>query len=41
MWPVYKKQIDTLFCRHLGAREAEAIAATFEKMIDPFRKEAL
>lgn len=38
MWPVYKKQIDTLFGRHLDAREAEAIAATFDKMIDSLRK---
>ncbi len=38
MWPVYKKQIDTLFGAHLGAREAEAIAATFEKMIDSFKR---
>src|SRR5712675_3242095 len=27
MWPVYKKQIDTLFGKHLEAREANAIAA--------------
>src|SRR5258706_6763328 len=26
MWPVYKKQIDTLFGKHLEAREANAIA---------------
>jgi DNA-binding MarR family transcriptional regulator len=38
MWPVYKKQIDTLFGAHLGAREAEAIAASFEKMIDSFKR---
>ena len=38
MWPVYKKQIDTLFGAHLGAREADAIAATFEKMIDSFKR---
>jgi len=34
MWPVYKKQIDTLFGKHLEAREAETLAATFETMID-------
>ncbi len=33
MWPVYRKQIDTLFGKHLSAREAELIAAVFEKMI--------
>ena len=38
MWPVYKKQIDTLFGKHLEAREAEAIAATFDKMIDSFKR---
>jgi len=37
MWPVYKKQIDNLFGKHLEAREAEAIAATFETMIDSMR----
>jgi DNA-binding MarR family transcriptional regulator len=40
MWPVYKKQIDTLFGAHLGTREAEAIAATFEKMIDSFKRKS-
>ena len=39
MWPVYKKQIDQLFGKHLDAREAEAVAAAFEKMIDSTRKE--
>lgn len=34
MWPVYKKQIDTLFGKHLKAREAETLAATFETLID-------
>lgn len=37
MWPVYKKQIDTLFGKHLEAREAEAIAAAFETMIDSMK----
>ena len=41
MWPVYKKQIDTLFGKHLEAREAEAIAATFDKMIDSFKRKTL
>jgi len=40
MWPVYKKQIDTLFGKHLEAREAQAIAATFETMIDSLRGKA-
>lgn len=39
MWPVYRRQIDLLFGKHLEAREAECIAASFEKMIDPLRKE--
>ena len=38
MWPVYKKQIDTLFGKHLEARESKAIAATFDKMIDSFKR---
>ena len=33
MWPVYKKQIDALFGKHLGAREAEQLAVTFERVI--------
>lgn len=33
MWPVYRKQIDALFGKHLGAREAEQLAATFERII--------
>ena len=39
MWPVYKQQIDTLFGKHLGAREAENLAATFETMIQTMRGE--
>ena len=37
MWPIYRKQIDTLFGKHLEAREAESLAATFETMIDSMR----
>ena len=37
MWPVYKKQIDTLFGRHLAARDAETVAENFEKMIDSLK----
>ena len=37
MWPIYKKQIDTLFGKHLEAREAESLAATFETIIDSMR----
>lgn len=33
MWTVYRKQIDAHFGKHLGAREADALAATFEKII--------
>ena len=40
MWPVYKKQIDTLFGRHLAARDAETVAETFEKMIDSLKGKA-
>ena len=34
MWPVYKKQIDTLFGKHLDAREADLICTAFERIID-------
>ena len=34
MWPVYKKQIDTLLGKHLDKREADLISATFERIID-------
>ena len=34
MWPVYKKQIDTLFGKHLDKREADLISTTFERIID-------
>jgi len=37
MWPIYKKQIDSLFGRHLAARDAETVAETFEKMIDSLK----
>jgi DNA-binding MarR family transcriptional regulator len=40
MWPVYRKQIDALFGRHLAGREAEAIAETFDKMIDSLKGKA-
>ena len=34
MWPVYKKQIDTLFSKHLDSREADLISTAFERIID-------
>ena len=37
MWPVYKKQIDTLFGRHLAVRDAETVAASFETMFDSLK----
>jgi DNA-binding MarR family transcriptional regulator len=33
MWPVYKKRIDALFGKHLGAREAESMAEALERII--------
>lgn len=33
IWPVYRRQIDALFGKHLGAREAEQMAATLERVI--------
>jgi DNA-binding MarR family transcriptional regulator len=40
MWPLYRKQIDALFGRHLAGREAEAMAETFDKMIDSLKGKA-
>jgi DNA-binding MarR family transcriptional regulator len=37
MWAVYRKQIDTHFGQHLGAREADALAVAFEKIISSLR----
>jgi DNA-binding MarR family transcriptional regulator len=34
MWPVYRKQIDALFGKHLDAREANLITTAFERIID-------
>ena len=34
MWPVYKKQIDTLFGKHLDTREADLISTAFDRIID-------
>ena len=39
MWPVYRKQIDGLFGKHLDARGAENLAASFETMIQSMREE--
>jgi DNA-binding MarR family transcriptional regulator len=39
-WPVYRKQIDALFGRHLAGREAEAMAETFDRMIDSLKGKA-
>jgi len=37
MWTVYRKQIEKLFGKHLAAREAEEIAAVFERIITCLR----
>jgi len=34
MWPVYRKQIETLFGKHLDEKDAERTAAAFERMIE-------
>ena len=39
MWPLYKKQIESLFGKHLDAREAEGLAASFETMIQSMKEE--
>ena len=33
MWPVYRRQIDGLFGRHLEAREADVMSAAFDRII--------
>jgi len=37
MWTVYRKQIEGLFGRHVAAREAEELAAVFERIISRLR----
>ena len=37
MWTVYRKQIERFFGQHLAAREAEEMAATFERIISSLR----
>lgn len=37
MWTVYRRQIDALFGQHLAVREAEAMSATFERIISSIR----
>jgi DNA-binding MarR family transcriptional regulator len=37
MWPVYRRQIDSLFGRHLGTKEADAMTAAFERIIASLR----
>lgn len=37
MWTVYRKQIEKLFGKHVAAREAEEIAAVFERIISRLR----
>ena len=34
MWPVYRKQIDLLFGKHLDTREADLICTAFDRIID-------
>ena len=40
MWPVYRRQIDALFGKHLGAREAESLTGVFERMLESTRQAA-
>ncbi|MGH8766019.1 MAG: MarR family winged helix-turn-helix transcriptional regulator [Burkholderiales bacterium] len=37
MWPVYRKEIDMHFSRHLGVKEAEDMAQVFERIISSLR----
>jgi DNA-binding MarR family transcriptional regulator len=34
MWPVYRRQIDTQFGKHLDAHEANVMSAAFDRIID-------
>ena len=34
MWPVYRKQVDLLFGKHLDTREANLICTAFDRIID-------
>ena len=34
MWPIYRKQIDTLFGKHLKPREADLISTALDRIID-------
>ena len=38
MWPVYRKQIEVLFGRHLDDKDAERTIAAFERMIDSLKE---
>lgn len=40
MWPIYRRQIDTLFGQHLGNREADTITSAFERIIESLRNNA-
>ena len=37
MWPVYKKQIEALFGKHLGVKEAQNMAASLDRIISSAR----
>lgn len=37
MWPVYRRQIETLFASHLSGKEAEALHATLSKVLKAAR----
>lgn len=34
MWPVYRRQVDALFGKHLDANEANVMSAAFDRIID-------
>ena len=38
MWPVYRKQIETLFAAHLTLKEAQALGAVMGKMLHAARQ---
>jgi len=38
MWTVYRRQIESLFGRHLSAREAESMAGALDRIISPLKQ---
>ena len=41
MWPVYRKQIESLFSVHLTLKEAQSLADIFARILDTARERAV